>query len=148
MVANTLGRDTEESAPAEFPPEQPEADVVEDDGATYGADEEEELVEEVEGEPAVKPDKEDADMGGADDTAGPSKEAATKEDDEASDAGSEDLEAESSGSEDEDIEEDEGEGDADEDMEMGDDAEKGANPAASNGHPTEPQHHNDAVMAH
>ncbi|KAI9724960.1 MAG: Histone chaperone asf1 [Candelaria pacifica] len=140
--------DTEESAPAEYPPEQPEADVVEDDGATYGADEEEELAEEVEGEAAAKVDGEDAEMAGADDTAGPSNDGAAKEEDGASDAESEDLEAESSGSEDEEIEEEEGEGDADEDMEMGDDAEKGANPAASNGRPAEPQHHGDAVMAH
>ncbi|KAI9768040.1 MAG: Histone chaperone asf1 [Candelina submexicana] len=138
--------DTEESAPAEYPPEQPDADVVEDDGATYGADEEEELAEEAQGEPAEKAEGEDAEMVGADETAGPSKDA-VKEEDDASDAGSEDLEAESSGSEDEDIEEEEGDGDADEDMEMGEDAEKGANPS-SNGHPAEPQHHGDAVMVH
>jgi histone chaperone ASF1 len=47
--------------------------------------------------------------------------ASTKEEDEASDAGSEDLEADSSGSEDEDEEDDgEVEAEADEDMEMGD----------------------------
>ena len=112
--ANTL-RDTEESSPAEFPPEQPEADIVEDDGANYGA-EEVELEEGLKAElAAAEAEKgEDEEMAGADDTAG------TKEKDEDdSDAGSEDLEAESSGSDDEDAEEEEEEADADEDMEMG-----------------------------
>lgn len=110
--------DSEESAPAEFPPEQPDADAAEDDGAMYGAEEEEEdLAEEAE---AAKVEGEDADMAGAGNANGH-----TKEDDEVSEAGSEDLEAESSGSEDEDEEEDlegegeaEGEGAADEDMEV------------------------------
>jgi histone chaperone ASF1 len=53
----------------------------------------------------------DADMGDGD--------AMAKDDDAASDAGSEDLEAESSGSDDEDDEGDEGAEEADEDMEMG-----------------------------
>ncbi|KAI9877189.1 MAG: Histone chaperone asf1 [Pleopsidium flavum] len=120
--------DTEESAPAEFPPEQPEADVVDDDGATYGAEEEEldeeEPKDEIETETKTN-GTEDHAMGGAEDTAGPSKADPVKEDDEASDAGSEDLEAESSGSEDEDLDEEEGEGegDGDEDMEMGEDGE-------------------------
>ncbi|KAJ9620931.1 Histone chaperone asf1 [Taxawa tesnikishii (nom. ined.)] len=100
-------------------PEQPDADAAEDDGAMYGAEEEEEdLAEEAE---AAKVEGEDADMAGAGNANGH-----TKEDDEVSEAGSEDLEAESSGSEDEDEEEDlegegeaEGEGAADEDMEMG-----------------------------
>ena len=51
-------------------------------------------------------------MGGAEDTAGVN--------DDASDVGSEDLEAESSGSDDEEGDDDEGEGGEDEDMEMGD----------------------------
>lgn len=111
---NTL-RDTEDSAPAEFPPEQPEADIVEDDGANYGA-EEVELEEGLKAElAAAEAEKgEDEEMVGADDTAG-----AKEKDDDHSDAGSEDLEAESSGSEDEDAEEEEEEGDGDEDMEMG-----------------------------
>ncbi|KAL9639624.1 MAG: hypothetical protein Q9164_000818 [Protoblastenia rupestris] len=107
--------DTEDSAPAEFPPEQPEADTVEDDGAGYGA-EEVELEEGLKAELAAEEAKavaegEDEEMGGADDNVG------AKEKEDGSDAGSEDLEAESSGSEDEDVEEEEGEGD--EDMEMG-----------------------------
>lgn len=112
--------DSEESAPAEFPPEQPEADATEDDGATYGAEEEEEEAVEV-AEEETTAEGDDAEM----EVAEAATDVAAKEDDEASDAGSEDLEAESSGSEDEEDEEDEGEGEgeaegpADEDMEMG-----------------------------
>ncbi|KAF1988322.1 histone deposition protein Asf1 [Aulographum hederae CBS 113979] len=118
-----LPRDSDESAPAEFPPDQPEADTVDDDEATYGAEEEEEeeVVEEGEGAAA---EGEDAEMGGVEEAATAAK------DDAASDAGSEDLEAESSGSDEED-EEDEGEGDADEEMDMGDE-KKGQ--TAANGH--------------
>ncbi|KAI9772772.1 MAG: Histone chaperone asf1 [Geoglossum umbratile] len=111
--------DSEESAPAEFPPDQPEADTIDNDGSTYGVDEEdEELAEELE----VEAEGEDAEMAGAEDTAGPSNGVTAEVVDE-DDAGSEDLEAESSGSEEEDIdvEEDEGEGDVDEDIDMGDD---------------------------
>ncbi|KAI9834222.1 MAG: Histone chaperone asf1 [Sarea resinae] len=139
--------DTEESAPAEYPPEQPEADAVEDDETAYGAEEEEELVEAEEGETGEKVDGDDAEMAGAEDTAGPSK-VVDKEEDEASDDGSEDLEAESSGSEEEDIEEEEGEGDGDEDMDMGEDGEKPTNGAASKGQPLGQQHQGEAVMAH
>lgn len=141
-------RDSEESAPAEFPPEQPEADLVEDDGAAYGAEEEEEEeAAEEEGEAAGEATNEDAEMAGAEDTAGPAA-AAAKEDAEASDAGSEDLEAESSGSEEEEIEdeEEEAEGEGDEDMEMGDDAGEKAG-AAPNGQGV-PAAQNGAVMAH
>lgn len=113
-------RDTEESAPAEFPPEQPEADIVEDDGTNYGAEEvelEEGLKAELAAEEAkAKTEGEDEEMAGADEHA----RADGKADVDDSDAGSEDLEAESSGSEDEEGEEEEGEGEGDEDMEMGD----------------------------
>lgn len=116
--------DSEESAPAEFPPEQPEADQAEDDETKYGAEEleegvaEEEGVElEVEGE-KVPVEGEDAEMEGIE-----GEKKAEVEDDAASDAGSEDLEAESSGSEDEEEEEEEGEGEqVDEDLEMGEGA--------------------------
>lgn len=125
-----MNRDTEDSAPAEFPPEQPEADAAEDDGATYGAEEEEEFEDLKAGEEVPKSDGEDEEMAGAEDTAGPLKPSSSKDEgDEESDAGSEDLEAESSGSEDEEIEEEEGEGDGDEDMEMADDGD--AAPEAS-----------------
>jgi len=124
-----IHRDTEESAPNEFPPEQPEADLVAD-GEEYGAEElaeeEEDLTEET---AAVDPDAmvDDAEMAGAE--ADPAAEE--------SDAGSEDLEAESSGSEDElEEEEVEGEAEADDAMDM-DGAEK---PALA--------HHADQVMAH
>ncbi|KAG8529181.1 Histone chaperone asf1 [Bacidia gigantensis] len=137
----TLTGDTEDSAPAEFPPEQPEADQVEDDGVAYGQEEvelEEGLKAELAAEEAkAAADGEDEDMGGADDTAG-----AKDEDD--SDAGSEDLEADTSGSEEEDEEEveEEGEGEGDEDMEMGDGAsnEKKQKLIA--------QQHNAEVMVH
>lgn len=69
---------------------------------------------------------EDHDMEGSEEAAAKVKD---EEDDDISDAGSEDLEAESSGSEDEDEEEDAGEG---EDMEMGDADEKHAD-AKTNG---------------
>ena len=120
---NFWSRDSEDSAPAEFPPEQPEADVVEDDGTAYGAEEAELEAALLKEEAALGPEDADEEMAGADDTAGAPGAAAKAEDDEDSDAGSEDLEAESSGSEDEDIEDEEGEGEGDEDMEMGEDGE-------------------------
>ena len=43
--------DSDESAPAEYPPEQPDVDAAEDDSATYGAEEEELEGEEEEGFP-------------------------------------------------------------------------------------------------
>ncbi|KAG0642876.1 ASF1 like histone chaperone-domain-containing protein [Tuber brumale] len=116
--------DSEESAPSEFPPDQPEADEAEDDADNYGAEEEEGL--EGEEEAGAAPADEDVEMGGADDTAGP---AASKETDEVSDDGSEDLEAESSGEDDE--EEEEGEGEAEEDDAMVDDSAAGKSAEAS-----------------
>jgi len=116
--------DSEESAPSEFPPDQPEADEAEDDADNYGVEEEEEL--EGEEEAGAAPADEDVEMGGADDTAGP---AVGKEADEDSDDGSEDLEAESSGEDDE--EEEEGEGEAEEDDAMVDDSAAGKSGEAS-----------------
>lgn len=78
----TIKWDSEESAPAEYPPEQPEADLLEDDGAAYGAEE----ADEEDGEEAGEDDEErkaaaaaakqeqggeDAEMAGAEDTSGP-----------------------------------------------------------------------------
>ncbi|KAA6408766.1 MAG: histone chaperone asf1 [Lasallia pustulata] len=138
--------DSEESAPAEFPPEQSEADAIDDDGVAYGA-EEEELEEELKEDGDAKPDGEDEEMAGADDTAGPSDGVEAKAEDEESDAGSEDLEAESSGSEDEDIEEEEGEGDGDEEMDMGEDGEqKAPEPVTGKQQPIGQQH--GEVMVH
>jgi histone chaperone ASF1 len=114
--------DSEESAPAEYPPEQPEADQLDDDGAGYGAEEvelENALIKEL--EETEHQDGEDHEMEGTVTAAA----AATAEDDDASDAGSEDLEAESSESEEEDLEEEDA-GDGDDDVEMADDA----NPSA------------------
>lgn len=142
-------RDTEDSAPAEFPPEQPEADLVEDDGTAYGAEEDEELEEELKEE--TKVDGEDEEMAGADDTAGPSIPVPAKgvdEDEESDAAGSEDLEAESSGSDEEDLEE-EVEGEGDEDMEMAEDGEHAAaGPGKAGEQALKQQPHGEVVMVH
>lgn len=95
-------RDTEDSEPPLYPPDQPEADEAPDDEDQYAADE---VVIEEEGvERRVEVDvdamDEDTEMVGADDAIG------AKDDDEISNDGSEDLEAESSGSEDEEDEDD------------------------------------------
>ncbi|KAK3066897.1 Histone chaperone asf1 [Teratosphaeriaceae sp. CCFEE 6253] len=138
--------DSEESAPAEFPPEQNDVDEQEEDGVNYGA-EEEEVEDEEEGEEApelaegeaaaVKKEVgEDAEMDGAE----------VKEEDD--DEGSEDLEEESEDEEDleEEEAEEEGEGEgeangADHDMEMDHDAPiKPEQPAA--------QHQQADVMVH
>ncbi|OCK78564.1 histone deposition protein Asf1 [Lepidopterella palustris CBS 459.81] len=132
--------DSEASAPPEFPPDQPEADTIDADGENYGLEEEEEEIAE-EAEPEVA-EGDDAEMEGVEEAA-----VAKKEDDAASDAGSEDLEAESSGDE-EDEEEDEEEGDGDEDMEMGEDGEK-IPEANGNMHSEQPLHAvGDAMMVH
>jgi histone chaperone ASF1 len=115
--------DSEASAPAEFPPEQPEADLVAD-GEEYGAEEAEEEEVEEGAEGVADPDAMvDSEMAGAE-----VEGAAAAEE---SDDGSEDLEAESSGSEDEELEEEEAEGEGDDAMEI-DGAEK---PVAANGAP-------------
>ncbi len=139
-------RDSEDSGET-FPPEQPEADLLEADGDTYGAEEEEDVeddeaggVEQADGANDVPMGgNEDAEMAGAEDTSGvptlPQKTAtgendtgatASEDDDEGSSSdGSEDIEGESIASDDEDlIEEEEGvagaDQDGDEDMEMDD----------------------------
>ncbi|OBT56820.1 hypothetical protein VE04_04368 [Pseudogymnoascus sp. 24MN13] len=115
--------DSEESAPAEFPPEQPEADLVAD-GEEYGAEEAED--EEEEEEAAEGSGEANGAAEGDDDAvAGVERVAADEEED---DEGSEDLEGESSGSEAEEDEEEEGEGEAEADdgMEV-DEPEKAAN---------------------
>ncbi|KAH1550323.1 Histone chaperone asf1 [Aspergillus fumigatus] len=129
--------DSEEDAPAEYPPDQPEADL-EDDGAAYGAEEAEleaaliRELEEAEREAAKGGDHE---MEGAEETAGKDD-----EEEDLSDAESEDLEDESDDEED-DLDEDEG-GDRDEDVEMGDDTESKDTNAAS-GH-----HQQQDIMVH
>ena len=91
--------DSEESAPAEFPPEQPDVDAADDDGTSYGAEEEEEEEEVEAGEAVAKPADEDAEMEGV--------ETNGKEDESESEAGSEDLEAESEDDDEEELDEEE-----------------------------------------
>ncbi|KAF2730252.1 histone deposition protein Asf1 [Polyplosphaeria fusca] len=125
--------DSDESAPPEFPPEQPEADLGAADGDQYGAEEEEEELEAVEGEAA---DGDDADMAGGEDTAGP-----PNEEDAASDAGSEEIDIEESEGEDDEEEEEQEEG-AGDDMEM-DEAEPNGEK-----HAQQQAQHNADVMVH
>ncbi|KAF7519465.1 hypothetical protein PCG10_009995 [Penicillium crustosum] len=110
--------DSDDSAPAEYPPDQPEADGLDDDSGTYGAEEREleaALLKEL--EESNKPaEGDDHEMEGTDAPAGKED-----EEEEISDAESEDLEAESDDDED-DLDEEDG-GDGDDDVEMGDDAE-------------------------
>ncbi|KIW57143.1 histone chaperone asf1 [Exophiala xenobiotica] len=118
--------DSEESAPAEYPPDQPEADNLDDDGTAYGAEEAEmqaaleKEFEETEATAQSQPKDGDQEMANT-------KE---KEEDEESEAGSEDLEEESSESEDD--EEDEEGADA-EDTEMAEGEEKAAVAPEPNG---------------
>ncbi|KAJ4412691.1 Histone chaperone asf1 [Didymella pomorum] len=126
--------DSEESAPPEFPPEQPEADLNAD-GDQYGIEEEEEEEEEAEG---AAVEGEDAAMAGGEETAGP----AAEEEDGDSD-GSEDIDIEDSEGEDEDEEEG-----GEDDMEMDD----GEQNAANGDKPAQQQpgnvQHNADVMVH
>ncbi|OAG43463.1 hypothetical protein AYO21_02400 [Fonsecaea monophora] len=118
--------DSEESAPAEYPPEQPEADTLDDDGANYGAEEAEmqaaleKELEETEAKMA-REDSTNADQEMTD------SHKVKDEEEEASEAESEDLEEESSESEDDEEDEEGAEG---EDAEMGEGDEKPT--AASN----------------
>ncbi|KAL2883076.1 Histone chaperone asf1 [Colletotrichum sp. CLE4] len=119
--------DNDAAAPAEFPPEQPEADLVADEDE-YGAEEREE--EEEEAEAALdgaangeKPAGEDAEMAGVENGEG---EAVPAEEDEMSDDGSVDIEGES-----EDELEEEGEGEAADDDAM--DVDTGDKPVAAAG---------------
>ncbi|KAK1659706.1 ASF1 like histone chaperone [Colletotrichum godetiae] len=119
--------DNDAAAPAEFPPEQPEADLVADEDE-YGAEEREE--EEEEAEAALdgaangeKPAGEDSEMAGVENGEG---EAVPAEEDEMSDDGSVDIEGES-----EDELEEEGEGEAADDDAM--DVDTGDKPVAAAG---------------
>ncbi|KIW98508.1 histone chaperone asf1 [Cladophialophora bantiana CBS 173.52] len=121
--------DSEESAPAEYPPDQPEADTLDDDGTAYGAEEAEmqaALERELE-ETEAKMAREDSTNGDQEmtDTA-----KVKDEDEEASDAESEDLEEESSESEDEEDDEEGAEGE-DTEMAEGDDKPTAAQNTAS-----------------
>ena len=112
-----------------YPPDQPEADTLDDDGAAYGAEEAEmqaALEKELE-ETEAKMAK-NATNGNADKEMTDSNK--VKEEDEVSEAGSEDLEEESSDEDDEDEEGEDEEGAEGEDTEMADGDDK---PTASTG---------------
>ncbi|ROW02462.1 hypothetical protein VMCG_06146 [Cytospora schulzeri] len=119
--------DNDATAPAEFPPEQPEADLAPDDD-DYGADEVDvdEADETAEGVPEPLGEAAaavmDAAMEGAPETAGH-----TQDDDEMSEDGSVDIEGES----DDEIEEDDEEqaGDGDDNMDVDMDAPDGQHPS-------------------
>ncbi|KAL1953138.1 hypothetical protein VTO42DRAFT_3552 [Malbranchea cinnamomea] len=124
--------DSEESAPAEYPPEQPDVDNLDDDGTAYGAEEAElQAALEKELEELERQQGEDQEMEGMDD----------------SDVGSEDLEAESSGSED-DLEEEEA-ADEDEDIEMEDDEDQKGDVSKPEANPVSDGHQqHTGVMVH
>lgn len=122
--------DSEESAPPEFPPDQPEADEGIADGDQYGAEEEEE--EEVEALEGAPVEGEDAEMAGGEETAGPAI-----EDDAVSEAGSEEIDLEETEGEDE---EEEGEEGGDDEMEMDE--------PTGDKLPQPPVAHNADVMVH
>ncbi|KAK6349847.1 Histone chaperone asf1 [Orbilia brochopaga] len=120
--------DSEESAPAEFPPDQPEADLNPADGDQYGLEEEEEEEEELEAaegaaeaEAAPRdPDamEEDTEMGGVPATEG------KEEEEESAAEGSEDIED----STDEEPEEEEEGAEEDESMAMDAEGQPGTAP--------------------
>ncbi len=123
LLLTCIARDSEASAPAEFPPEQPEADLQPDDDE-YGADELEEEVEEDTAEGAAVANGEssaaaavvadgDAEMGGVEENG----EAADEE--ESDDEGSVDLENDSDDELEEEIEGEAAEG-GDDAMEVDD----------------------------
>ena len=140
-------RDSEESAPAEYPPEQPEADTLDDDGTAYGAEEaelqaalEKELADTEAAATKTSTNGEDHEMAGAEEPA-----AKVKDEDEVSEAGSEDLEADSSGSDDDEEDDEGGDGEGDEDMEMA----EGAAETTTNGEQKPiPQQVQPQVMVH
>ena len=143
-------RDTEESAPAEYPPDQPEADNAEDDSNVYGVEETEleaALVKELadsENRHGEDQPGEDQHMEGAEATTGrEDREEGEEGEEEVSDGESEDLEAESDDDE-EDLDEDEA-GEADEDVEMGEDSEQ-KDEAPKPDQP--PQNQQSEVLAH
>ncbi|UNI17708.1 Histone chaperone asf1 [Purpureocillium takamizusanense] len=120
--------DSEASAPAEFPPEQPEADLVAD-GEDYGAEEADE--EAAEDSAEVKAVGDDAEMAGVEQEQANGHENGQDED-EMSEDGSVDIEGESEDELEEEDGEGEGEGEGSEDdaMEV-DEAEKPADAASS-----------------
>lgn len=130
-------RDSEESAPAEYPPDQPEADNLDDDSNTYGVEETEleaALVSELKDAEKEEPKGEDQEMEGGE------PEPAAAEEEDVSDGESEDIEDESDDDEEE-LEEEEG---GEDDVEMGDDSEQKDEQKTASG----PQHQQTDVMVH
>ncbi len=84
---------------------------------------------------------EDHEMTGAEESV-----AKAKEDDEVSEAGSEDLEADSSGSDDDEEDDDGGDGEGDEDMEMAEGDEKPAEPTTNSEQKAKPLQVQPEVM--
>jgi len=119
--------DSEDSAPPEFPPDQPEADLVPDDEDQYAADEIAADSEQHTAEGDADAMDEDTEMAGGAETAG------GKDEDEISDDGSEDLEVDTEGSEDDEDEEDEAMDVSADDQLHGESASAmaGANPSGS-----------------
>ncbi|KAK5661713.1 hypothetical protein OQA88_9813 [Cercophora sp. LCS_1] len=127
--------DSEASAPAEFPPEQPEADLVADEeeyGAEELAEEEALAAEEVGPETIGETVEKDAMMDGVEGAAAEVETGAANgaEEDEMSDDGSVDIEGESEDDMEEELEE-EAEGEAVDGEEMDVDMDKPAAPATS-----------------
>ena len=119
--------------------------MAEDDEDAYGAEEEEEEL--ADGVPVPHAEDEDSAMDGAEEVA-QAHEVKPKEQDEVSEAGSEDLEAESSGSDEDDEDEVDGEAEVDDEMDMGEDVGKPTESTAHE-HSAEPQlQHQDVVMVH
>ncbi|PHH78455.1 hypothetical protein CDD82_3044 [Ophiocordyceps australis] len=114
--------DSEASAPAEYPPEQPEADLVAD-GEEYGAEEAElEAAEDAEHDAAPKVEGEDSEMAGIEQDIDPKNDGEQgngHDADEMSEDGSVDIEGESE----EELEEEEVEGEIEEDAMDVDEAE-------------------------
>ncbi|KAF7846431.1 hypothetical protein BT93_L4382 [Corymbia citriodora subsp. variegata] len=128
--------DSQDSAPAEYPPDQPEVDLQDDDGANYGA-EEKDMQEALEKELAEEEAKAQTATVGEDKAMANTDE---PEEDAASEAGSEDLDEESSEDDEDEEEGEEAEAEG-EDVDMADGDAKPAETTATNGH-------NQEVMAH
>lgn len=118
--------------------------MAEDDEDAYGAEEEEEeAAQEV---PVPHAEGEDSAMDGAEEVA-QSHEVMPKEQDEVSEAGSEDLEAESSGSDEDDEEEGDAEAEVDDEMDMAEDV-GGNTDSTAHEHTAGPQLQHQDVMVH
>lgn len=143
--ADDPNRDSEATAPPEFPPDQPEADTQPNDEDLYGAEEEEEVDAEgvtTEGfeEPSAPPNGKEVEMGDGDMDVDAEGGGGDDDDDAASNAGSEDLGSENSDSEDDDEDPEDPEEVTEKGDGVDDDMEMGEGHAATSAHPE--------VMAH